>query len=739
VHPRGTRLAPFPLLIALVAIATLATYLVRLGAAGAWDPWETHYGEVARQILVRGDPLDLWWKPGDSGPHGSDETTFYSKPALPFWAMALSLWAFGIGTGPDPAELVQPLWPELALRLPGMLAGLGSAAFLGWVVARLHDRRAGLLTFVVLTTMPQWALVTRQALTDMFFVAPVVGAMGAWLLAFGRPDAPLPRRAIGRGRWAMELPVGGAMAAFAVVVLVGAVVPLAGLHQWSVLPSTAARVAGFGRGPGIPSWATLRAIHQHLFVYWGLLALVLWRAQRFRWRSQAWVCVVYVMAGVSLMAKGLIGPGLIGALIAFDLLVTARLRLLWRVELAAGIALFVVACFPWHHAMILYRGEPFVNEWIVINNLARFASGEQPQAVGSFVFYVRTAAIAALPWSAVAPLAIAWAMGAWTRPHAPPHASGATAAGAAHTPAQAGEPAVGLSPQSSAADPASGGDALVRACVLWLIVTAWVLSYAVTKYYHYLVPLLPPLAALVAMWLVAILDGREGARRMGLRAGLVALALALGWFALRDVLWIPAGFVHLTTYLYTGVWLDGAPPTTRMALACVPFAVGLLAWLWAARPGLAHAAGSRAAAVLAMVLSAQLATAWLLIDYVPAASHAWSQRRMFEIYFAERGPQDRMVSWWFYYRGETWFTKGDVWVLKTPERAALLNLVRSREGTGAGLWFVTTAGHANRLESQLPPEHRAQLRRVHASEHYALLHLAMPRIDAGETASPPPP
>ena len=57
-------------LLALAALAVVATSVWSIAACGPWDPWETHYGEVARQILVRSDPIDLWWQPG----RGPDET-----------------------------------------------------------------------------------------------------------------------------------------------------------------------------------------------------------------------------------------------------------------------------------------------------------------------------------------------------------------------------------------------------------------------------------------------------------------------------------------------------------------------------------------------------------------------------------------------------------------------------------------------------------------------------------------
>src|SRR5690606_34229872 len=157
----------------------------------------------------------LWWQAGNGGPDGATEKSFASKPALPFWLMALSMRILGVGTNPDPAEMVQPLWPELAIRLPSLLAGLSAAAFLGYVLWRLWSPRAGVVAALVLSTMPQWAIVTRQALTDMFFVGPVVLAIGAWALAWLQPERALRTR--GQGR--REIPWDRAYLGFFVVFL----------------------------------------------------------------------------------------------------------------------------------------------------------------------------------------------------------------------------------------------------------------------------------------------------------------------------------------------------------------------------------------------------------------------------------------------------------------------------------------------------------------------------------------
>jgi 4-amino-4-deoxy-L-arabinose transferase-like glycosyltransferase len=143
------------------------------------------------------------------GPDGNAENTFWSKPALPFWLMALSMGLLGVGSRPELDEMVRSPWPEVAIRLPSMLGaavrgvprlrGVATAAGRGGGGRRgpRMAARAGIFTAVVLATMPQWAIVTRQALTDMFLVMPVVVALGAWALAWLQPDRELRRRSLG--------------------------------------------------------------------------------------------------------------------------------------------------------------------------------------------------------------------------------------------------------------------------------------------------------------------------------------------------------------------------------------------------------------------------------------------------------------------------------------------------------------------------------------------------------------
>src|SRR5256885_14990163 len=77
----------------LVAAAFAALVFVPyLGAVGLWDPWETHYGEVAREMIQRNDYVHPYW----------ENAWFFSKPAFAMWMMALGMQLTGSGIAAPP-------------------------------------------------------------------------------------------------------------------------------------------------------------------------------------------------------------------------------------------------------------------------------------------------------------------------------------------------------------------------------------------------------------------------------------------------------------------------------------------------------------------------------------------------------------------------------------------------------------------------------------------------------------
>ena len=173
----------------LVILFGLIVYIPFAASYGLHDPWETHYAEVARQMAVRGDYISLWW-PGAP----IDPDHFWSKPVLSFWVMSLSLLLFGLGH-PASGTLALSTRAEWAVRTPFILFGVLGIYAVYLCVSRFVSRRAGVMAAVVAATSPLYALVSRQAMTDMAFVGPMTMALALGALAlFDDEDVLLPRR-----------------------------------------------------------------------------------------------------------------------------------------------------------------------------------------------------------------------------------------------------------------------------------------------------------------------------------------------------------------------------------------------------------------------------------------------------------------------------------------------------------------------------------------------------------------
>ncbi len=161
---------------AAVAVLGCMLYLPFLGTSGLWDPWETHYAEVAREMVVSGNWLEPTWEhsPGKS----RDRKYFYSKPTLSLWLMAIGMQVFGVH---DPGGGIAA-GAEWYLRLPfALLAVVGLLATFA-LAGRFFGPRVGLLAAVILGTCPQYYFVARQAMTDMPLVALVTAGISLLLI-----------------------------------------------------------------------------------------------------------------------------------------------------------------------------------------------------------------------------------------------------------------------------------------------------------------------------------------------------------------------------------------------------------------------------------------------------------------------------------------------------------------------------------------------------------------------------
>jgi 4-amino-4-deoxy-L-arabinose transferase-like glycosyltransferase len=450
----------------LVFAGALLLYLPFAGSYGLWDPWETHYAEVARQMLVRGDLVSLWW-PGS--PHERPE--FWSKPVLPFWLMSAGMYLAGVSRAGGPAdELVSGNRAEWAVRVPACLMAALAVYAVYLVTARLASRRAGLLAAVVLATCPMFFLIARQAMTDMFLVGPMtLGLALAALALIEELDQPVARR----GRGAVSWPHDRAFYAL-VLVLLGTVGPQ--------LLVNALQLDGprwFQRGPLAMAPLAL------------LLAAALVLAARVRQRAPLFLALAGACCGLAVLAKGLVGVGLPVVVLACYLTATGGWRRLREPPLAAGVLLAALALLlvagPWHLAMYLRHGSDWLSQLYGENQWRRLLLGRHGER-GTFEYFLRELGYGVLPWLALAPSALAAIV---MRPKAPGALGHLHALGA-----------------------------------LWLLAGYLMASLSMTKFHHYVLPAIPGLAILVGCFLDQLWrmpGGRTG--RLVAVAGAPLLAL----------------------------------------------------------------------------------------------------------------------------------------------------------------------------------------------------------------------
>jgi 4-amino-4-deoxy-L-arabinose transferase-like glycosyltransferase len=735
-------------------------YVPFLGSYSLLDPWETHYGEVAREMLSRDDWLSLWW---------AQDGWFWSKPVLDFWLQGLFFALLGVRYRPDEmleaaarGHLPQPEW---AARLPVVLLTLIAVYALYRFVAKATNARAGFLAGLSLLCMPYWSLLSHQSMTDMPYVAPLTTALSLFGLAL-MTDADEPAASLELTAWGRSLRLSAFHALFGVVLLT-ALPQLCYLLSRNVTLQLVLPPYGFrwhldelfsGSGLhncGLPGNEGCRGVQPANAMFQPALGAVIFGAalgyllhlNRGERRLQRLLYLgAWYFTALSALAKG--APGLVlPVVVAGAVLVTRRHWLeLARAELASFGLLFAAVALPWYVQSYMRHGEPFTDRLLFHDMYKRAFVHVHDTNSGtdtSLRYYVWQLGYGLFPFTGLA--------------------------------------LVGLGKLV-----AEGDDALARrrdlaiVSVLWLTLGFGLFTLSLTKFHHYALPCTPPLAVGVGVLLDRALGPAlpPGARRGAYVAGLTTAALLLLYGALRlregspwggvaqagglasaspwqaaallamgtgvawlsarrlgagiepsddrmlGVLTIPAALLtllvardlwtsyeggvpasarllHLITYNYKRSWPAG------LDFEAASFAFGVVATALVAGLALRRVRPHAAVLLCAVGVLYGAHTLWV---YLPRLAPHFGQRELFLAYYeARRGPHEPIAAYQMNWKGENFYSGNRLPAFVSSGAKFKSWLKAQRKKRTSVVFFVTEHGRISTLKSELGRAVRVQV------------------------------
>ncbi|MCP3978207.1 MAG: phospholipid carrier-dependent glycosyltransferase [bacterium] len=450
--PKGRLFALLP--FAAVAIVGLSILLPALGQYGLWDPWEPKYSQSAREMVERGSYIVPYYR-GDIR---------LTKPILAYWGILSGYAVLGMN--------------ELGARLPGVLLAVATMLATLYSVSLLRGRRAGLISALVLGTTPYFYFISRQAMPDvylftsygcamLFFCLGLFGPDRRRQLHFGISYACLGLAVMAKGPMIVGILFFATLAIFAFLRIDPRVPVAPGIRkeslQLTVSLALAAAASGFG---GFLAFLFLLGEN-----WWGYsaekrseMAFVRHQientAARFHLTEIVLVALIAALVALAVLAlratgsplKRRVVPALsaIGALVALVTLVAAGsetkigvaavlsmvamlgiaggttwryvqletiaphvlplLRPIGRQIVLAAIVLTVVAG-PWHIAVVLAQGDGYFTDFILKHNVNR--AGEKINRAGVSDFYLRVMIFGFFPWVCFLPVALGRLVAWW--------------------------------------------------------------------------------------------------------------------------------------------------------------------------------------------------------------------------------------------------------------------------------------------------------------------------------------
>ncbi len=482
-------------LVALVALFAGVLFVPFLGAVGLWDPWETHYGEVARMMIHRNDYVHPYW----------ENAWFFSKTPFTMWLQALGMQLVGTNRVGPIYEGPVALLTEWGFRLPSTLFSIAAVATLAYALARTVGRFAAYAAAFVLCTMPLYFILARQAVTDPPVVSANIIAISCAVVAL------FDSRTKHRTAWwlAFYIFMGiGVLAKGMLGLFPGVVLALSYLltpMPWD-RKSLSEHVDWFFKHLLVPTGAAVGAAAATAAFLMG----VWWRDFGDGGKAKAALPALLAFAGAFWVVHRLTD-----AMRRQD---TSPVPTLWaqmyRMKLCTGILLFLAVVMPWFQRMFTFEGvddegKLFWYRFLVHDHFARLGSGVHTTTPGgTFTYFIEQGGYAIFPWVVLVPGAIAVA---------------------ARLKLRSGDPV----------------DQVGVLATTWLGFTFALIGASATKFHHYVFPMLPPLAILIGLFIDRLWT--EGIPRHG-----VSLLMGLPLLLLvgKDLANNPKNFTDLFVYNY---------------------------------------------------------------------------------------------------------------------------------------------------------------------------------------------
>ena len=484
-------------------------YLPTLGAHSLVDPWETHYGEVSRDVLARDDWITIWW---------AEEGYFLSKPILDFWMQALAMATFGVNYLPDgmiaPKQIGgEPTHPEWVVRFPSLTLSVIAIYLTYRAISHVRGRRAGIISALVMATMGDWMMLSHQSITDMPFVATLTAAMALLIIGLTTDDNQTVR--------ATRVRIFGTSIAISGYHLAIGIVLACALPQALYLLSRnfefvtqntigfAPHVDEYRTGNGRLCWMAPgtgdaferlmrigkwpcdlgKLAHPHFYpalqglMWMGALGILLAINRNERRISRLCFIVAWVFAGISTMGKGVAGIFLPIAVAGCYIVTARKWRDVLRLELVSGAIVILTVSAPWFIAMYGRMGDEFIQQLFVHHMWKRALDHVHDTNTGDDVsirYYVWQLGYAMFPWTGLVPAGLVW----WVRNR------------------------WGQAKRILSLEEQKTRDMTIF-LVMWFVF-AWALfTYMKTKFHHYVFPALPPAAMLTGLFLDDALGERK--------------------------------------------------------------------------------------------------------------------------------------------------------------------------------------------------------------------------------------